>query len=267
VLKDALRPAYRHCYAPADFAKCGLIIFSRSEPIAQRIFYRFQGATGAERHLFDKGALGALILLPDAEGTRQSVLAVVNTHTQSDFWSSGERARHAQMIEIRGLLHDLRQAARHAEFYLSGAIVCGDLNCAGGTPQGWSACKLLGFPVPRDLCDTDNSFSFPLGLWKGGRYKKLQPTKRLDYILDCSAYDDTTNGDSPSSKGRLPAACTAPLPSARLMAAQAYIENACAAQLPHEAQRYDTGGLLTDHAAVIGCVTCALGEDPSTTHV
>jgi hypothetical protein len=132
VLKDALRPAYRHCYAPADFAKCGLIIFSRSEPIAQRIFYRFQGATGAERHLFDKGALGALILLPDAaEGTRQSVLAVVNTHTQSDFWSSGERARHAQMIEIRGLLHDLRQAARHADFYLSGAIVCGDLNCAG----------------------------------------------------------------------------------------------------------------------------------------
>ena len=96
MLLDKLRPAYKHAYSPADFAKCGLVLLSKEHPLQSCVFYRFQGATGAERHLFDKGAMGAMVMLPSAATDSSSssprrALAVVNTHTQSDFWGSGAR--------------------------------------------------------------------------------------------------------------------------------------------------------------------------------
>ena len=88
---------YAHLYCPAEFAKCGLLLASKSLPLRGSVFYRFQGALGAEKALFDKGALGTLVLVDHHVAgaaplsLRPRVLALINTHTQSDFWSSGAR--------------------------------------------------------------------------------------------------------------------------------------------------------------------------------
>ena len=257
MLLDKLRPAYQHVYQPAAFAKCGLLLLSKACPLQNCVFYRFQGATGAERHLFDKGALGAMVMLP-GDGTEASpsrALAVVNTHTQSDFWGDCTRARTAQMVELKGLLNDLRYAASVAGVQLVGTLLCGDLNIRAGTPEQWAACKLLGFPPPRDLCDTDSTASFPLGVWKGGRYVRRVPGCRLDYILDCSAcLGHRQSHPGGADPGRLPDAATS---QAGVTSASAYVELECAQQLDSERRRCDTGGLLSDHAPVLGVVSIA----------
>ena len=288
MLLDKLRPAYKHAYSPADFAKCGLVLLSKEHPLQSCVFYRFQGATGAERHLFDKGAMGAMVLLPSAatqpsaSPSPRHALAVVNTHTQSDFWGSGTgcvvcaggcdvpcestlthpspqslRARHAQMVELRGLLNDLRYAAAVSDVQLVGTLLCGDLNISAGTPERWAACKLLGLPPPRDLCDSDSTPSFPLGVWKGGRYVRRIPACRLDYVLDCSAVVGHQRQADNEDAGRLPTAAT---PQAGVMAASAYVEPECAEQMPPEKTRCDTGGLLSDHAPILGVVSVTVAS-------
>ncbi len=54
--------------------------------------------------LFDKGATGGLLMLPGGSGSggegappRRRALALVNTHTQSDFWGSGAACVHARV--------------------------------------------------------------------------------------------------------------------------------------------------------------------------
>jgi hypothetical protein len=130
VLIAALSPAYAHIYAPADAARCGLVIASREAPLAAQAFHRYAGATGAESWLFDKGAAGALVLLgkpaadaavdagapASARGERSAggdsgggddgdsgacgaggdCLVIINTHTQSDYWSPSERCAAAR---------------------------------------------------------------------------------------------------------------------------------------------------------------------------
>jgi len=95
-LIEKLRPVYAHLYCPADFAKCGLLLASKTLPLRGSVFYRFQGALGAEKALFDKGCAGTLVLVhprgaPGTAPLRPRALALINTHTQSDFWSSGAR--------------------------------------------------------------------------------------------------------------------------------------------------------------------------------
>ncbi len=114
VLLQALAPSYNDAtvFAPADDARCGLVIAARSGlQLRGTAFHRYAGARGAESWLFDKGAAGALLVLParDAqaktgsdsdvtrpgapaeEGTKASCVVIVNTHTQSDYWSPGGR--------------------------------------------------------------------------------------------------------------------------------------------------------------------------------
>ena len=117
VLLQALAPAYDVVYAPADAARCGLVIVARGGvTLHATAFHRFSGARGAEAWLFDKGAAGALLLLPtdgdnvDGEGDsdglhpadvtsasltsapkRASCVVIINTHTQSNYWAPSER--------------------------------------------------------------------------------------------------------------------------------------------------------------------------------
>ena len=112
VLLAALAPSYDTVFAPADEARCGLIIAARSGlELRGTAFHRYAGARGAEAWLFDKGAAGALLVLParDAQakrsgdsdatrpgapaekGAKASCVVIVNTHTQSDYWSPGGR--------------------------------------------------------------------------------------------------------------------------------------------------------------------------------
>ena len=104
LLRSKLRACYAHCYSPADRAKCGLMVFSKDRPLHGGVFYRFQSATGAERHLFDKGCCGVFVILDGMGGaspgsdpgsepqhTPPVALAIVNTHTQSDYWGNSAR--------------------------------------------------------------------------------------------------------------------------------------------------------------------------------
>ena len=115
-LLQGLAPAYDVAYAPADAARCGLVILARGGLTLQATaFHRFSGARGAEAWLFDKGAAGALLLLPagrdgevDSDGCwadatlaltssaasapkRASCVVIINTHTQSNYWAPSER--------------------------------------------------------------------------------------------------------------------------------------------------------------------------------
>ena len=117
VLLHKLGAAYAHVYAPADGARCGLVLAAKAAtPLAGACFHRFAGAKGAEGWLFDKGAAGGWVLLPDeaaaptesaggdgdgdsdsceaaaSDGAKpRGCMVVVNTHTQSDYWAPSER--------------------------------------------------------------------------------------------------------------------------------------------------------------------------------
>ena len=164
-------------------------------------------------------------------------------------------ARAAQMVEIRGLLGDMRCAASAAGFQLAGQLVCGDLNIPAGTTEQWAASKLLGWPPPRDLCDTDSTPSFPLAVWKGGRYVRRIPGTRLDYIMDCSAQTSIAGGRIHPVNGEYAdkEVCASPL-----MLSSAHVEPGCAEVTAAEQARCDTGGLVSDHAPVLAVVTCQL---------
>jgi hypothetical protein len=140
-LLAALAPVYAATYSPADGAKCGLVIACRTDAgsgsgsVVSRFeggaFHRFEGASGAEGWLFDKGAAGALLVLREGAGNggggaakardesdgapdgaadgdsgdgdsgsgsacRGACVVLVNTHTQSDYWSPGERCARAR---------------------------------------------------------------------------------------------------------------------------------------------------------------------------
>ena len=115
-LLQALTPAYDVVFSPADAARCGLVIVVRGGlKLHATAFHRFAGARGAEAWLFDKGAAGALLLLPgggvdgeaDSDGPadatsgalsaaasaprRASCVVIINTHTQSNYWAPSER--------------------------------------------------------------------------------------------------------------------------------------------------------------------------------
>jgi hypothetical protein len=161
------------------------------------------------------------------------------------------------MVELRGLLNDLRYAAAVSDVQLVGTLLCGDLNISAGTPEQWAACKLLGLPPPRDLCDNDSTPSFPLGVWKGGHYVRRIPAHRLDFILDCSSSNGHHRQPDNEGAGRLPTDAT---PQAGVVAASAYAEPECAEQLAQEKDRCDTGGLLSDHAPILGVVSISIAS-------
>lgn len=95
-LVNTLSAGGYHVHSPATSSKCGLVIFSK-QPLAGCVFYKFQGATGTEGTVFDKGVQGALVKT-NRDGT---AVAVANAHTQSNAWGDGSAARAKQMVEVR----------------------------------------------------------------------------------------------------------------------------------------------------------------------
>ena len=187
LLMSCLSSGYPCVFAPEQ--KCGLIIFS-SRPMSQPTFTVYDGAKGIEKCVFAKGA-AAIVL--DVGGGKSIV--VLNTHTQSDFWGSGARARAMQMLELGAFCDRIMRSAtaRGTQLLAScPAIMAGDLNVAAGTEEAATALNLLGSPVDAlmdgrsvEAADASSFLTFPLGVWSRGQRKYIlrTPTKRLDYIL------------------------------------------------------------------------------------
>lgn len=196
LLLSVLSMGYAHVFCPAATAKCGLLIAS-VHPLSNCTFMQFEGAMGMERRVFQKGAAGVLVNL--AGGER---VCVLNTHLQSDFWTSGQPAR---CLQVNELAQFARRMALDAEAVDGGDACCGgggggapspvrtllvgDLNIAAGSQECKIAMALLDGMVDTMAEPAEGgeraAHTFPLGIWKRGqkKYALRSPSVRLDYVL------------------------------------------------------------------------------------
>ena len=208
-LKVALREEFPFVYAPS--ARCGLMIASKFSMVCNH--FTALPAKGVERLSFTKGVSTSFLRLTAAEDPTTRVAIVLNTHLQSDYWSSGRDTRAKQISCIKDVVHRAEMECAGNGYEVDRIMLVGDLNIVAGS--GEYEDLMASFPGAVDLMapltDIDGSIAgregstrgvdrsfrltFPVARWRHvvlpclgeSRYIDLVPKVVLDYVIDLSS--------------------------------------------------------------------------------
>ena len=226
VLRAGLRALFPHQHSPAAY--CGLLTVTCADlPHVHTRFVPFRNTASVEGWWFTKGVAAVVVEAGEEEtrNTRACPFAVLNTHTQSDFWASGAATRAAQMLEMRALLDKIerwpRPDSRGGAHEMTKLLV-GDLNVAAGSDEYRAAMRALGDPtdiltVTPDA-GADETYTFPIGTYEStvlesllprlcltggkttfGAYVAKTPTEQLDHALRFPGADRRRAEGTPSA--------------------------------------------------------------------
>ena len=213
-LKVALREEFPFVYAPS--ARCGLMVASKFSMVCNH--FTALPAKGIERLAFTKGVSTSFLRLTSAEDATTRVAIVLNTHLQSDYWSSGRDTRAKQISCIKDAVHRAEMECAGNGYEVDRIMLVGDLNIVAGSGEYEDLMNKFSGAVDlmAPLTDIDGSvrrgvagregstrgvdrsfrLTFPVARWRHvvlpclrgqSRYIDLEPKVVIDYVIDLTS--------------------------------------------------------------------------------
>merc|ERR1712216_623890 len=168
-------------------------------------------AKGVERLSFTKGVSTSFLRLTAAEDPTTRVAIVLNTHLQSDYWSSGRDTRAKQISCIKDVVHRAEMECAGNGYEVDRIMLVGDLNIVAGS--GEYEDLMASFPGAVDLMapltDIDGSIAgregstrgvdrsfrltFPVARWRHVVLPCLGESRYIDLVPKVSSTTSSTS--------------------------------------------------------------------------